>query len=130
MQYSKKALDYFRTPKFAGEIKDADGVGEVGNMKCGDVMKLFIKVKDDKIVDIKFLTYGCIGAISSSEAMCKLVKGKTITEALKITHQDIVAELESMPVIKVHCSVLGRQALGKAIEDYNKKRGLKNEKSI
>ena len=120
MKYSQKALDYFRTPKFAGEIADADGVGEVGNMKCGDVMKVFIKVSEGKIVDIKYLTYGCIGAIASSEAMCKLVKGMMVEEALKITHQDIVKELEGMPAIKVHCSVLGREALGKAIEDYKK----------
>ena len=124
MEYSKKALDYFRDPKHAGEIKDADAVGEVGNIKCGDVMKVFLKIKEKVITDIRFQTYGCIGAIAASEAMCILVEGKTIEEALKITHQDIVKELEKMPVIKVHCSVLGRQALHKAIENY---RGKKNE---
>lgn len=119
--YSKKTIDYFRNPKFAGKLEGADAVGEVGNIKCGDVMKVFLKIDNDIIKDIKFLTYGCIGAIASSEAMCKLVKGKKISEALKITHQDIVKELEGMPVIKIHCSVLGREALQKAIEDYKKK---------
>lgn len=122
MTYSKKALDYFRKPRFAGEIKEADGVGEVGNLKCGDVMKVFIKVKDEKIVDVKYLTYGCIGAIASSEALCRLAKGMKIKEALGITHQDIIKELEGMPAVKVHCSVLGREALGKAIKDYRKKK--------
>lgn len=88
---------------------------------CGDIMKIFLKIEKDRIKDIKFLTYGCIGAISASEAMCKLVKGKTIEEALKITHQDIINELEGMPALKVHCSVLGREALRKAIENYQKK---------
>ena len=121
MQYSKKALDYFRSPKFAGEIKNADAVGEVGNIKCGDIMRIYLKIKDDIIIDIKYLTYGCIGAIASSEAMCKLAKGKNLDEALKITHRDIVNEVEKMPAIKVHCSVLGRQALQKAVDNYREK---------
>ena len=125
MEYSKKAIDYFQNPKHAGEMKDADAVGEVGNIKCGDVMKIFLKIEDNIITKIKFQTYGCIGAISASEAMCVLVEGKTIEKALKITHQDIVEELEKMPVIKIHCSVLGRQALHKAIENW---RGKINEK--
>ncbi len=121
MRYSKKAINYFRDPKFAGELKGADAVGEAGNVRCGDVMKIFLKINKNVIEEIRFLTYGCIGAIASSEAMCKLVNGKKISEALKITHEDIVKELEGMPVIKVHCSVLGREALVKAIEDYKKK---------
>jgi len=121
--YSKKAVEYFRNPAFAGEIKNPDAIGQVGNLKCGDVMKIFLKIKDNIIQDIKFLTYGCIGAIAASEAMCKLAKNKTIEEALQITHQDIVKELEGMPQMKVHCSVLGREALHKAIENY--KRGQK-----
>lgn len=116
--YSKKAIDYFQKPKFAGEMKNADAVGQVGNIKCGDVMKIFLKIKDDIITDIRFQTYGCIGAIAASEAMCKLVIGKKIDEALKITHQDIVEELEKMPVVKIHCSILGRQALHKAVDNY------------
>jgi len=120
MNYSKKTIEYFRNPRFAGEMKDADAVGEVGNIKCGDIMRVYLKIKGGVIEEVSFLTYGCIGAISSSEAMCKLVKGKKIEEALKITHQDIVEELEGMPLIKVHCSVLGRKALQKAIENYKK----------
>jgi len=120
--YSKKAIEYFQKPKYAGEMKNPDAVGQEGNMKCGDILKIFLKIKNDRIIDIKYLTYGCIGALSSSEAMCKLVKGKTIEEALKITHQDIVNELEGMPVIKIHCSVLGREALHKAIENYRQKK--------
>jgi nitrogen fixation NifU-like protein len=125
MKYSPKTIDYFRNPKSAGELKGADAIGEVGNIKCGDIMKVFLKIEKDVIIDIKFLTYGCIGAIASSEAMCKLVKGKEISEALKITHQDIVKELGGMPIIKVHCSVLGREALGKAVENYEKKANFK-----
>jgi nitrogen fixation NifU-like protein len=121
MRYSKKAINYFRNPKFAGEMKKFDTVGEVGNVNCGDVMRIFLKINDGAIKDIRFLTYGCIGAIASSEAMCKLVKGKKISEALKITHNDIVNELEGMPIVKVHCSVLGREALQKAIRSYKKK---------
>lgn len=127
--YSKKAISYFRHPKFAGEIKEPDAVGQVGNVKCGDIMKIFLKIKDDAIKEIKFLTYGCIGAIAASEAMCRLVKGKKIKDALKITHQDIIKELEGMPPLKVHCSVLGREALYKAIENYQKtKQKIKKEK--
>ena len=122
MMYSKKALEYFKNPKHAGEMKNPSAVGQVGNIKCGDVMKIFLKIKDNIITEIKFLTYGCIGAIASSEAMCVLVEGKTIDEALKITHNDIVEEIEKMPIIKVHCSVLGRQALQKAIENYQEKK--------
>lgn len=121
MSYSKKAIEYFKNPKFAGEMKDFDAVGEVGNISCGDIMRIYLKIKDDIITDIKFLTYGCVGAISASEAMCVLVKGKKLEEALKVTHKDIVDELEGLPQMKVHCSVLGREALHKAVENYLKK---------
>ncbi len=120
--YSKKVIEIFKNPKFAGEIKNADAVGEVGNVKCGDIMRVYLKVKDNKIENIKFKTYGCIAAIAASEAMCKLAKGKTIEEALNITSKDIVKELGGeLPLIKVHCSVLGMQALKKAIENYKNK---------
>ena len=120
MTYSKKAIEYFKNPKFAGEMKDFDAVGEVGNVACGDIMRIYLKIKDDIVVDIRFLTYGCVGAISASEAMCILVKGKNLDEALKVTHKDIVEELEGLPQMKVHCSVLGREALHKAVENYRK----------
>lgn len=116
--YSKKTIEHFRNPKFAGEIKNPDAVGEVGNPMCGDVMKIFLKIKDNTIKDISFQTYGCIAAIASSDAMCKLVKGKKLNKALKITPKDIVKELGILPKIKIHCSVLGTQALQKAIKNY------------
>ena len=120
--YSKKTIESFRNPKFAGEIKNPDAIGEVGNMRCGDIMKIFLKVKDNIITDIKFQTYGCIAAIASSDAMCELAKGKTLSEALKITHNDIIKKLGDLPTIKIHCSVLGSKALKKAIENYRKKK--------
>lgn len=120
--YSKKVMEIFKNPKFAGEIKDADAIGEVGNVKCGDIMRIYLKIKDNKIEDIKFKTYGCMAAIAASDAMCKLAKGKTLEEASKITSKDIVNELGGdLPLIKVHCSVLGMQALQKAIENYKNK---------
>ncbi len=112
----------FKNPKFAGEIKNPDAIGEVGNVKCGDIMKIYLKIDSGIIKDIKFKTYGCMAAIAASEAMCKLVKEKTLEEASKITSKDIVKELGGeMPLVKVHCSVLGMEALQKAIENYNKK---------
>ncbi len=122
MKYTKKTIKYFQEPHFAGEMENPDAVGQVGNIRCGDVMKIFLKIEKETIVDIKYLTYGCIGAIAASEAMCRLVKGMKIKDALKITHKDIVGELEGMPAQKVHCSVLGRQALEKAIENYREKK--------
>ncbi len=125
--YSKKAIKYFREPKFAGEPKKADAVGEVGNVRCGDVMRIFLRIEKGVIKDIRFLTYGCIGAIASSEALCRLAKGKTLAEALRITHRDIVKELGGMPALKIHCSVLGREALQKAIDNYKKRQGGKKK---
>ena len=121
--YTEKTIKHFRNPKFAGEMKDADAVGEVGNVKCGDVMKMFLKVENNVIKDIKFQTYGCIAAIASSDAMCELALGKTLDDALKITFKDVIRELDDLPQIKFHCSVLGTAALKKAIEDYKKKSG-------
>lgn len=119
--YTKKVLQYFRSPKHAGEIKKADGLGEVGNPTCGDVMRVSIKVKDNKIMDIKFKTFGCIAAISSTEALCRIAKGKSLEKAKKITAKDIMKELGGLPQIKIHCSVLGADALRKAIGQYEKK---------
>ena|SRR3989344_5462036 len=123
--YSQKLIKRFRNPKFAGEIKNPDAVGQVGNTRCGDVMKIFLKVDDKtkKIKDIKFKTYGCIAAISASDAMCELAKGKTLEQASKITYEDILKKMGGdVPKIKIHCSVLGTQALKKAIENYKNKR--------
>ncbi|MFA5108224.1 MAG: iron-sulfur cluster assembly scaffold protein [Candidatus Micrarchaeia archaeon] len=124
--YSKEILARFKEPKFAGEIEDADGVGEVGNVKCGDIMRVYIKVKDNKISQIKFKTYGCVAAIASSDFLCQIVLGKTLDEAIKTNAKDVIAAMGSdVPLVKVHCSVLAQDALKKAIEDY-KKKGKKN----
>lgn len=125
MQYSKKVMEHFKNPKYAGKMKEYSGVGEVGNPNCGDVMEVFIKVKKNKegkdiIKEISFLTFGCVAAIASSDMLCELAKGKTIEEAEKITNKDIVKSLDGLPPVKVHCSVLGEEALRKAIEDHKK----------
>lgn len=118
--YSKKLMKHFKNPRFVKEVKNADGVGEVGNIRCGDVMRMKIKVKDNKIKDIGFQTFGCPAAVASSDVVCKLAKGKTLKQAKKLKKDDIVKELGGMPNIKIHCSVLGIQALKKAIENYEK----------
>jgi len=119
--YSKKILERFQKPKFAGEIKKADVVGEVGNVKCGDIMRVYLKIKDGKIQDIKFKTYGCVAAIASTDYLCEIVKGKALDKALKVTNKDIVKKMGKVPAIKLHCSILAQNALKKAIEDYRKK---------
>ena len=119
--YTKKLLERFRNPKFVKSLKSPDGVGEVGNASCGDVMHLEIKVEKNKIKDIGFKTFGCAAAIASSDVICELAKGKTIEQAKKLTKQDIINKLGGMPPIKVHCSVLGIEALKKAISDWEGK---------
>lgn len=126
MKYSKELMKHFENPKFVKNVEDSNGVGEVGNVACGDVMHLEIKVKDNKIEDIGFKTFGCAAAIASSDVVCELAKGKTIEEAEKITKDDIVKKLKGMPKIKIHCSILGIEALQKAIEDYKTKNDSKN----
>jgi len=119
--YSNKVMEHFRNPKNVGEIENPDGIGHVGNPVCGDIMELYIKVKDGRIVDAKFKTFGCGAAIATSSMVTELVKGKTIEEALKISNQAVVEALGGLPPIKMHCSVLAEQALKKAIDDYLKK---------
>ncbi|MBS3079032.1 iron-sulfur cluster assembly scaffold protein [Candidatus Pacearchaeota archaeon] len=121
--YTKAVLKRFTNPQHFGEIKNPDGVGQVGNPQCGDIMKIYLKVKDNKIKDIKFQTFGCVSAIASSEALCEIAKGKTIEQAKKISNQKIVDKLEGLPSVKVHCSVLGSSGLKKAILDYEMKHG-------
>ena len=123
--YSDKVMDHFMNPRNMGEIEDADGVGEVGNPACGDVMKLFLKIENDKIVDVKFKTFGCGAAIASSSMTTELIKGKTIDEALKLSNQAVAEALGGLPPAKEHCSVLAEDALRAALEDYKKKRGRK-----
>ncbi len=116
--YNEKVMDHFQNPRNVGEMNSPSGVGEVGNMKCGDIMKIYIKVKDDVIEDIKFLTFGCGAAIASSSVLTEMVKGKTLQEAEAITNQHVADELEGLPPAKLHCSNLAADALHNAIEDY------------
>ena len=119
--YSPKVMENFSNPKNVGEIPDADGVGTVGNPVCGDLMTIYIKVKDDRIDDIKFKTFGCGAAIATSSMITQMARGKTIEDALKITRNDVANELEGLPPQKMHCSNLAADALKAAIEDYRKK---------
>ena len=121
MEYTDKTMEHFRAPHNVGEIKDADGIGKVGNPVCGDIMKIYIKVKDGVIVDAKFKTFGCGAAIATSSMTTDLVKGKTIEEALKITNHQVTEALGGLPAVKRHCSVLAEEALQAAVEDYQAK---------
>ena len=120
-QYSEKVMDHFLHPRNIGEIPDASGIGNVGNPVCGDIMRLYIKVKDDRITDVKFKTFGCGAAISTSSMVTEMVKGKLIDEALAITNKAVAEALGGLPAVKMHCSVLAEEALKSAIEDYRKK---------
>ncbi|MDP3012468.1 MAG: Fe-S cluster assembly scaffold protein NifU [Candidatus Hydromicrobium sp.] len=124
--YSKKVMEHFMSPRNVGEIKDADGIGEVGNPVCGDMMTFYIKVKDNKIEDVKFKTFGCGAAIAVSSMVSEMAKGKTLDEALKISNKNVAKELGGLPKNKLHCSNLGANALHKAIENYKEKQ--KNKK--
>ena len=119
--YSEKVMDHFSNPRNVGDIEDADGVGTVGNPVCGDLMTIYIKVKDNIIEDIKFKTFGCGAAIATSSMVTEMAMGKTIEEALEITRNDVANELEGLPPVKMHCSNLAADALHAAIEDYKKK---------
>jgi len=123
--YSEKVMDHFINPRNVGEIDDADGIGEVGNAKCGDIMKIYIKVENDVIVDVKFKTFGCGAAIATSSMATEMVKGKTIDEALQITNKAVAEALDGLPPVKMHCSVLAEEALKSAIEDYRNKQRQK-----
>ena len=127
-QYSEKVMEHFKNPKNVGEIPDANGIGNVGNAVCGDIMKLYIKVEDNIIVDAKFKTYGCGAAIATSSMVTEIVKGKTVDEALKISNKAVAEALGGLPPIKMHCSVLAEQALRSAIDDYLAKREKKKQK--
>lgn len=120
--YSEKVMDHFMNPRNVGEIPDADGVGTVGNPVCGDLMNVYIKVKDNRLEDVKFKTFGCGAAIATSSMTTELAKGKTIEEALKITRNDVADSLDGLPPIKMHCSNLAADALHAAIKDYLKKK--------
>ena len=122
MMYSEKVMDHFMNPRNVGEIEDASGVGEVGNAKCGDIMKIYIKVDDnDVITDVKFMTFGCGAAIATSSRATEMVMGKTVDEALQITNEMVTESLGGLPPVKLHCSVLAEEALHAAIADYRAK---------
>ncbi len=122
--YSEKVMDHFMNPRNVGELDDADGVGTVGNPTCGDIMQMFLKIKDDTIVDAKFKTFGCGAAIATSSMATELIKGKKIEDALKITNEEVTKELGGLPKVKRHCSVLAEQALHSALSDYYDKKGI------
>lgn len=122
--YSDKVMDHFRNPRNVGVIEDADGIGEVGNAKCGDIMKIYLKIENDIIVDVKFETFGCGSAIASSSMATELIKGKPVFEALTLTNKAVVEALDGLPAHKLHCSVLAEEAIKKALQDYYEKNGL------
>ena len=124
MLYSEKVMDHFTHPRNVGEIENADGIGTVGNAKCGDIMQMFIKVDDGIITDVKFKTFGCGAAIATSSMATELIKGKSIDDALKLTNAAVVEALEGLPPVKIHCSVLAEEAIKAAIADYYKKQGM------
>ncbi len=123
--YSEKVMDHFRNPRNVGQIEDADGVGEVGNAKCGDIMRMYIKVDENEtITDIKFNTFGCGSAIATSSMATEMIKGKTIGEALELSNKAVVEALDGLPTHKIHCSVLAEQAVRAAVKDYYDKKGI------
>lgn len=124
MLYSEKVMDHFRNPRNVGEIPDASGIGEVGNAKCGDIMRMYIKVENDIITDCKFMTFGCGSAIATSSMATELVKGKPVSEAVKITNRAVVEALDGLPTHKLHCSVLAEEAVKAAVKDYYDKNGI------
>lgn len=121
MLYSEKVMDHFMNPRNVGTIENPDGVGEVGNAKCGDIMKIFLKVDNDIITDVKFQTFGCGSAIASSSMATELIKGKPVSEALELTNKAVAEALDGLPAHKLHCSVLAEEAIKAALEDYYKK---------
>ena len=124
MLYSEKVMDHFQNPRNVGKLEDADGVGEVGNAKCGDIMKMYIKVQDNVITDVKFNTFGCGSAIATSSMATEMIKGKTIEEALTLSNKAVVEALDGLPANKIHCSVLAEQAVKAAVKDYYEKHGI------
>lgn len=122
--YSDKVMDHFRNPRNVGEIENADGIGEVGNPKCGDIMKVYIKVEDDVITDIRFKTFGCASAIASSSMATEMVKGKNVREAWELTNKAVAEALDGLPPVKMHCSLLAEGAIHSAINDYRSRNGF------
>ena len=124
MNYSPLVMEHFTNPRNVGEIENADGVGEVGNAKCGDIMKIYLKIENDIITDVKFKTFGCASAIATSSIATELIKGKPVSEALEITNKAVVEALGGLPAVKIHCSVLAEEAVKAAVKDYYDKNGI------
>ena len=127
MVYSEKVMEHFANPHNVGVIEDANGVGEIGNAKCGDIMKMYLKIENDIIVDVKFKTYGCASAIATSSIATDLIKGQPISEALKLTNKAVVEALDGLPAVKIHCSVLAEQAIKAPLADYYTRQGIDPE---
>lgn len=130
MLYSEKVMDHFRNPRNVGEIENADGIGEVGNAKCGDIMRMYIKVKDGIIEDVKFMTFGCGSAIATSSMATELIKGQPISKALELTNKAVVEALDGLPDYKLHCSVLAEEAVKAAVKDYYDKNNIAYDKEL
>lgn len=130
MLYSETVMDHFRNPRNVGEIEDADGIGEVGNAKCGDIMRMYLKVKDNIIVDVKFKTFGCGSAIATSSIATELIKGKPVDQALTLTNQAVVEALGGLPAYKLHCSVLAEEAIKAAVKDYYIKHNIAFDENL
>ena len=127
--YSEKVMDHCRNPRNVGVLEDANGIGEVGNAKCGDIMKMYLKIEDDIIQDVKFETFGCGSAIASSSMATELIKGKPVSEAMKLTNKAVAEALDGLPAYKMHCSVLAEEAIQKALDDYRSRSVMTAEDS-
>ncbi len=127
MNYSEKVMDHFINPRNVGEIENADGIGEVGNAKCGDIMKMYLRIEDETITDCKFKTFGCGAAVATSSMATEMIKGRSIDDALKLTNSAVMEALDGLPPVKVHCSVLAEQAVKAALTDYYQKQGIDPE---
>ena len=125
--YSETVMDHFRHPRNVGVIEDADGVGEVGNAKCGDIMKIYLKIDGDVVTDVKFETFGCGSAIASSSMATEMIKGKPVAEAMALTNRAVAEALDGLPAHKLHCSVLAEEAIKKALQDYYERNGMSDE---
>ena len=123
--YSEKVMDHFRNPRNVGVLEDANGIGEVGNAKCGDIMKMYLKIEDDIVKDVRFETFGCGSAIASSSMATELIKGKPVKEAMNLTNKAVAEALDGLPAYKMHCSVLAEEAIRSALEDYQSRTGKK-----
>ena len=127
--YSEKVMDHFKNPRNVGVIEDADGIGEVGNAKCGDIMKMYLKIDDDIVSDVKFETFGCASAIASSSMATELIKGRPVSEAMQLTNKAVAEALDGLPAYKMHCSVLAEEAIQSALDDYYSRHPEKKKES-